>query len=385
MLQAALWRQSILRHHVTSHPLSSPNRSPSPPSKDKELGITLSTTDILTKLTDNDMDDIEKRERYYPVFIDQSVKVGNGGNSMPTTPGTTVSMEDLFSPSHLPYSRHGRVITGLEQVPPGKINTSEELFFGISTPRMLGQDCVKGDKEGKASWSPFPPYRFSVEFWDVGLLKEKSRLHSQTIWYAGSLFNVYVQLVRKKGQAQLGIYLHRQSHVDTIPALSVPPLTTSSKDDASQRHQIRWSLPSSLPISPSFPSIHRSGTPSAANPRNGSPSSFRSPSSSPPGAGAYNIGRAPSTNTTMQLHQPYRDPRSSISAYFAISCASATGSSQTRFSSSPDTFSVSQSWGWKSSSLRTEEFLDVGTQSLSTKGMHGKEVSLRATVVLGLV
>jgi hypothetical protein len=68
-----------------------------------------------------------------------------------------------------------------------------------------------------------------------------------------------------------------------------------------------------------------------------------------------------------------------------VSCASATGSSQTRFSSSPDTFSISQSWGWKSSSLRTEEFLEVGADASTSQVVHGKEVSLRATVVLGLV
>jgi hypothetical protein len=41
--------------------------------------------------------------------------------------------------------------------------------------------------------------------------------------------------------------------------------------------------------------------------------------------------------------QPYSDPRAQILAYFAISCASATGSSVTRFPSNPDGFSVSQS------------------------------------------
>jgi hypothetical protein len=83
--------------------------------------------------------------------------------------------------------------------------------------------------------------------------------------------------------------------------------------------------------------------------------------------------------------QPYRDPRPSISAYFTISCANATGSSQTRFTSSPDVFPVSQSWGWKSSSLRTEEYIDTGYTSDASKPLPGKEVSLRATVVLGLV
>lgn len=59
----------------------------------------------------------------------------------------------------------------------------------------------------------------------------------------------------------------------------------------------------------------------------------------------------------------------------------------TRFTSAPDEFSVSQSWGWKSSSLRTEEFLEVMGDGMIKPGVSamGKEVSLRATVIVGLV
>jgi hypothetical protein len=47
---------------------------------------------------------------------------------------------------------------------------------------------------------------------------------------------------------------------------------------------------------------------------------------------------------------------------------------------------VSQSWGWKSSSLRTEEYINISFDtSDASKLLPGKEVSLRATVVLGLV
>ena len=79
-------------------------------------------------------------------------------------------------------------------------------------------------------------------------------------------------------------------------------------------------------------------------------------------------------------------PKERLSAYFTIACASATGANLTKFTSAPDVFSVSQSWGWKSSSLRTEEYLEVGEDGM-TKSVSpmGKMVSLRATVVVGLV
>jgi hypothetical protein len=71
-------------------------------------------------------------------------------------------------------------------------------------------------------------------------------------------------------------------------------------------------------------------------------------------------------------------------AYFMISCASATGSSQMRFTSAPDLFAVGQSWGWKTSSLRTEEYMEVGEHATSVENRTPIS-SLRATVVLGLV
>ncbi|KAF9535770.1 hypothetical protein CPB83DRAFT_779953 [Crepidotus variabilis] len=396
-LQASHWCQSVLKHAVTSRPYnpSSPaTGTSSPPPRDKELGIALTTAEILSQLSNARPNDPERFKPYYPVFNDQSVRVGDGGTSAVTTStGAILSMEELFSPFHNPAPRQPRAATAQEPIPAVSIVTTEDKFFGLVTPRMVAQDCINSDPNGKAKWSPYPPYRFSVEFWDVDLLKEKSRLHSQTIWYAGSLFNVYVQLVRKKGQAQLGIYLHRQSHVDPLPASSIPPTSRNPGDGTDNHHYRQPSFPSfPLPASPQIPnhyspSIHpvtsRSGTPAQ---RNGTASSPPSPSSSPPiGSAPFILSASPSTLTLSPPQHNYRDPRTAISAYFSISCASATGSSQTRFSSSPDTFTVSQSWGWKSSSLRTEEFLELGTQALPSGTVRGKEVSLRATVVLGLV
>ena len=95
----------------------------------------------------------------------------------------------------------------------------------------------------------------------------------------------------------------------------------------------------------------------------------------------------PATAPPVTPPQPYRDPRPQVSAYFTIACASATGASLTRFTSAPDVFSVSQSWGWKSSSLRTEEYLEVDAegQPAIVTIPAAREVSLRATVVLGVV
>lgn len=187
--------------------------------------------------------------------------------------------------------------------------------------------------------------------------------------------------MKKKGQPQLGIYLHRQSSLDSIPPVSCP---VEVGDSSALQHTRGPSLPdvgramSSTPSSPSLGPIHYS--PSIHPP---SPSRCTTPTSLPPYS-SHSLSQArPSTTTGISPAQPYRDPRTILSAYFTIHCPSLSGNSQTRFSSSPDVFKVNQSWGWKSHTLWSEsEGLEVYSER---DGDTGREVSLRATIVLGLV
>jgi len=279
-------------------------------------------------------------------------------------------------------------------------------FFGLLPPRYTAASCALSDPTGKSRWSPYPPYRFAIEFWDLDSLREKCKLHSQTICYAGSLFNVYVQVVRRKEQVQLGIYLHRQSSIEPIPPSSSPSSlvlnrSESRKDaisgNATERDLHQRAPPSlSGPVPPTPITAHhsssiyppsRSTTPSShANTSTSPATSTISGSPSPSLHPNLSSNTLPATVPPVAPPQPYRDPRPSISAYFSITCASATGSSQTRFTSSPDAFPVSQSWGWKLSSLRTEEYIDIGGDAPDvSRVVPSKEVSMRATVVLGLV
>ncbi|KAH7916472.1 hypothetical protein BJ138DRAFT_1169287 [Hygrophoropsis aurantiaca] len=369
-LQAAHWNQSILRVQITSrsNTTTSPSSPPSspPPPRDKELGLSVTTADILTRLsaTDNHTHNPEEKEKiYYPVAHDSSLRIGDpngieGG-----------SMDQLFD-------------TIADSKAATRATTSEANFFGLKPTRPTASECVALDTTGKARWSPYPPCRFSVEFWDIDALKEKSRLHSHTIWYAGSLYNVYVQVVRKKG-IQLGVYLHRQSSVDPIPAPSAPAQSTLRGD---RSHNRAPSTPSTNPASASSPSVHYS--PSIHPPtRSTTPNSSPSTSSGIVTSYLPSVGSIPAMAPPITPQQPYRDPRSAVSAYFAISCSSSTGASMTRFTSVPDVFSVSQSWGWKSSSLRSEEYIEVGPNGQLVRPMvpAPKELSLRATIVLGIV
>ncbi|GLB36572.1 hypothetical protein LshimejAT787_0308600 [Lyophyllum shimeji] len=410
-LQAALWTQSTLRHKITARPMSSPRLPPlgsvpSPAPRDKELGITKTTADILATSSTSDA------MVYFPVPGNSSVRIGDNGSNFSGSPdGGSLSMDQLFTstsslsppPPSSPTLKPNTVTANAGRL------TSEADFFGLRPAAFTAAAAISSDPSGKSQWSPYPPCRFAVEFWDIESLKEKSRIYSHTVWYAGSLFNIYVQVVRKKGQVQLGIYLHRQSSIEPIPPASAPaclvtpvaetlgssnvgavaPITTQRLS-----HNRGPSLPSlfsppshtTVHTSPSIYPSSKSTTPLSSGNISASPSS---PTPSSLSASVTSSITLPATSAPVTPPQPYRDPRPSISAYFTISCASATGSSQTRFTSSPDVFSVGQSWGWKSSSLRTEEYMDVrhGADSSVSAGREPsrREASLRATIVLGLV
>ena len=367
VLQSAHWDQSVLHHHITFRPPGS-HSSPSMSTRSTDLGITITTEEIVKSLTSpskkTSVERSTKDSPHYPVPTDSSSRIGDSSG----LEGATMDqLFDLGSPKKNPPSHPSHNTFGLEQ-------------FVFS-----GSVCSQEDPEKKLRWSTYPPLRFAVEFWDVDALKEKSRLHSHTVWYAGSLWNVYVQVVRKKG-VQLGVYLHRQSSIDPIPPSSAPlPLSSGSGIPLRQSYTFH---------AEGSPVTSRSSTPhprpwtSHSNPASPSvPSSFpNSYSSSSVHAPISNSGTTPATAPPVMPTQPYRDPRSSVSAYFTIACASATGASLTRFTSSPDNFSVSQSWGWKSSSLRTEEYLELSDDGLpKAASAAGKEISLRATIVLGVV
>ena len=349
-LHSSHWKQSELRLKVVSA------------MRDKELGIIRSTSEVAARP--------DVTTSYWAVASDSSERIGDA------TGLENATMDQLFT--GLPYDDNKKAMPA---------NTSEANFFGILPLRQNAATAAHFDPESRRKWSSFPPIRFAVEFWDVDCLKEKTRMHSHTVWYAGSLYNAYVQVIRKKG-IQLGVYLHRQSHVDPLPPFSVPsprrselPRTpTFCPHSSSSISTMQSTDPYKMPTIASASTLTlggvRSITPVSTQP--GSPT----PHSPPRG----------NRNTILANHptQPYRDPRSVISAYFSISCASATGASITSFSSGPDTFAISQSWGWKSSTLRTEEFLELGDDGQPIPiGLvdvsAGKLVSLRATIVIGVI
>ncbi|KAG5353864.1 hypothetical protein C0989_001116 [Termitomyces sp. Mn162] len=396
-IQASLWTQSVLRHHITVRPVSSqsqPGLVPSSSSRDKELGVIQTGADILIAAGNPANDS----KIYFSVPGNSFVRIGdNRGDFNGIADGGSLSMDQLFSSNTLtlsPLPSSPTLESAGVTVANGALTTEAE-FFGLRPSIYAHSPAIASDPKGQSQWSTYPPCRFAVEFWGLDSLKEKSRLFSHTIWYAGSMFNTYIQIVRKKGQVQLGIYLHRQSSIEPIPPSSAPTLSSELQKDGQD-----------LPVVPtlrnrgsgslsavSSPLMQNTSQSSSTHPP---PNDAGVPSSPPPSSVSSSLGSSLPTSLSYPSFsaisspiaplQPYRDPRSAISAYFIITCASATGSSQIRFASAPDVFSVGQSWGWKSSSM-TEEYINVGAEktTLPSGASQSEYSSLRATVALGLV
>ncbi|QRV90917.1 hypothetical protein RhiJN_18935 [Ceratobasidium sp. AG-Ba] len=337
-LQSAHWRQSIFRSQITSRSIVSSSRSNSPTPigpgssasqgsiTEGELGGLVTTSEILAAPDAGD-------KVYFPVPCDASVRIGHDRTAA-SNEADGLSLTDMDVLSSVSSS-------------PGKVRkpATEREFFGLRPSRRTAKEIAEEHVQGSDStkWSVNEPFRFSVEFWGLDTLKEKNRLHSQTVWYAGSLYNVYVQVIKKKG-LQLGMYLHRQSAVDPIPPASAPASFVLLNNPSR-------TTPVTSPPTPA----PRTGT---------TPPDRDAPVTSPPHAPVA----------------PWRDPRRVVRSYFVMSCPSLIGSSLTRFQSGPDDFKVSQSWGWKSSCLwpepESEDTLVLDDDTIN---------SLRATVMIGVV
>ncbi|KAJ9117005.1 hypothetical protein QFC22_004663 [Naganishia vaughanmartiniae] len=331
---------------------------------------------------------------FWPVPTDNTQRIGDAvTQSLGFYPAQALpDLGPLGASSNAPLAASGQAETKKE------LHTgmgSGDPWFGFGSSMRMGRDIVaprnigRANEDAEALWSRYEPFRFSVEFWGIDLLGEKERAYSHTVFHAGSYFNIYVQTIRKKDKGiQLGIYLHRQSMLEPVPfpsssrAASVTArLRASTVGDDNSSSSVPWNASNGYnhPQSAHPLAIHRtmSVTPVGSMPRSMSPTAGAL--SDDEGLGRRNNGggrggeeatgaevftdrywarsRREDADNQKGLNAPYRDPRKTAKVFFSISCASAMGTALTRFSSGPDMFTISQSWGWKSSSLRSQEYL----------------------------
>ncbi|KAL8867504.1 MAG: hypothetical protein Q9174_005623, partial [Haloplaca sp. 1 TL-2023] len=245
------------------------------------------------------------------------------------------------------------------------------------------------------SYTHYPPFRFSAEFPNPKNLREKKRVYSKSVWYAGSLWNVYIQKVETTKNVQLGVYLHRAKEKDNPEDLrhgSVDErighmemlmrrnghrhrqqhrrisrgdaddssgsagedttLVTPSLGESTSRANAISSLlqgssimkasqtPGTLSL-PSLPDRHNNYNPTTATHLGSDDDTTGVTNNDDLEKATKRFNRMP----TMPL---YSDERPTIKTYFKIYSPSKGGRMLSLYESAPDHFNFSQSWGWKS-------------------------------------
>lgn len=263
---------------------------------------------------------------------------------------------------------------------------------------------------GEVRYTHFPPFRFAAEFPNPRLLKEKKRVYSRTVFYAGSLWNIYIQKVASSRSKQLGVYLHRAKERETEEVIAgTAGLAQGSVDERigqlereiilrSERHERRQrrrttiggdgpevdggEFSSDLELDPQpqdAGSSTRSNTVrnllSQTNQRKSGQTDFMDASPPSifsafttdfddfltPGSDSEDTDSeaerlaAASKRPHVPTVPPYVDCRPTIKTYFKIYSPSRGGRMLSVYESAPDRFNFSQSWGWKSSTLMLDE------------------------------
>lgn len=279
-----------------------------------------------------------------------------------------------------------------------------------------------------ATFSHCPPFRFSAEFPNPRTLKEKKRVYSQTVWYAGSMWNLYIQRVNTSKSQQLGIYLHRAKDKDPSddPLAQFISYTVDDriglleqemllrKNERRSRHWRADLMASGGDADPEDDGSGSSGENDMIGAGGEAESSSRTPGMSSllkRAEGSAKARKTSQTQSSASVHAnarlanrvldsdeeneemartsrrfnvsampAYVDGRPTIKTYFKIYSPSKAGRMLSIYESAPDRFNFSQSWGWKSSQM----VLDDGISGYDvTKG--AKDGKLRYMVVIGNV
>lgn len=277
------------------------------------------------------------------------------------------------------------------------------------------------------SYTNYPPFRFAAEFPNPRNLKEKKRVYSRTVWYAGSLWNVYIQKVETTKNTQLGVYLHRAKekeggedghhHHSSSVDERIGQVEMLMRRNNRNRRQSRGELldedtsnsgtdPDSTLVPPEQPSrattisnLLRGGgsrddsSLTKSSHQNPSPFALSLPFSATSIADSedenndpiYNNRESNTTNNSVPTLPTYVDGRPTIKTYFKIYSPSKGGRMLSVYESAPDLFNFSQSWGWKSSTMVLDDGLCGYDGGGEGAGRGGREGRLRFMVVIGII
>ncbi|KZF21180.1 hypothetical protein L228DRAFT_248957 [Xylona heveae TC161] len=318
------------------------------------------------------------------------------------------------TPRAAPGSSHGSRLSASFQ-PQDVQWASDFTLLSADRPMSPPEGPAAANVTPPAYYTHVPPFRFSAEFPNPRLLKEKKRVYSRTVWYAGSMWNLYIQKVRSTKNVQLGVYLHRAKEKDEVDAVAAAAMYGSRgtvderigqleremllrRNERRARRQMDMTgdgeedtsgsggEPDILGLGSSVrPGVHPTLSTLLRNDGTRRPSPLpQTLSTDLPDRDAKDDERLDlvedGTVKTSPTLPGYHDARPTIRTYFKIYSPSKGGRMLSVYESAPDKFNFSQSWGWKSSAM----VLDDGPTGYEegTQAKH-KEGRLRFMVVIG--
>jgi hypothetical protein len=446
VISNALWQQLSLRQRVlntdessqelglcqTSSELDTPSAGTKSEgamvTKGKERKVASAEQ---TELESDSWDGNGKPRKFWIPSSDCNIVLGNGADPVVTTSSSFQRHATRLSASIQPED--AQWATDFASTPSTFTNPNTRIDQAL---RPISAGGGNAGQPKPFSYTEFPPFRFSAEFPNPRLLKEKKRVYSRTVSYAGSLWNIYIQKVRSAKNVQLGVYLHRakdREADETTHGNTLSQQNNNTVDERigqleremimrSERRDIRRNAridpaaeedtsgsggdpDSSLLRNPLFsnsslgrrrsinmPRLPNMQFPFATSPDVDSsafpysPSSNDTSSSDDDDDDLYPNPSQRKSRTLTPALPPYVDARPTIKTYFKIYSPSKGGRMLSIYESAPDRFNFSQSWGWKSSTLMLDEITlstgEDGEVKSMGKGLRG-EGKLRFMVVIG--
>jgi hypothetical protein len=224
VISSALWQHLALRQTVVNANESSQELglSQTPPEPEFPGVATKSEGALVTRgkqkmndavddsaIESESWDGNGKPRKFWIPSSDCNIVLGNGADPVVTTSNSFQRHASRLSATIQPED--AQWATDFASTPSNLTNPNTRM--DCSRPISAG-----GGNSGQPrpiSYTEYPPFRFSAEFPNPRFLKEKKRVYSRTVSYAGSLWNIYIQKVRSAKNVQLGVYLHRAKDRET--------------------------------------------------------------------------------------------------------------------------------------------------------------------------
>ncbi|KAF2009730.1 hypothetical protein BU24DRAFT_81386 [Aaosphaeria arxii CBS 175.79] len=219
VISDALWQQLALRQKVLSadesaqelglcktapDPVTTAVRERGSSSRGKNKTPVTSSTQEDEDVESGSWDGNGKPRKFWIPSSDCNIVLGNGADPVVTTSSSFQRHATRLSATLQPED--AQWATDFASSPSTMANPNTRADHPA---RPISAGGSNAGQPNPIAYTEFPPFRFSAEFPNPRFLKEKKRVYSRTVSYAGSLWNIYIQKVRSAKNVQLGVYLHR--------------------------------------------------------------------------------------------------------------------------------------------------------------------------------